>query len=154
MKQRIENPRVFISYAWGTEEYNEKVILFATDLKRDGIDVVFDRWQLKEGNDTYAFMEKSVTDESITNVLVLLDPVYAKKADQAALEQKLRSFLLKYTIKYHKENFYLLFLNVMQMVMYVNRDIWLGFYILILQKKIVMKQNIKGLYVHCMELIH
>ena len=82
MKQRIENPRVFISYAWGTEEYNEKVILFATDLKRDGIDVVFDRWQLKEGNDTYAFMEKSVTDESITNVLVLLDPVYAKKADQ------------------------------------------------------------------------
>lgn len=84
MKQRIEHPRVFISYAWGTEEYNEKVILFATDLKRDGIEVVFDRWQLKEGNDTYAFMEKSVTDESITNVLVLLDPVYAKKADQRA----------------------------------------------------------------------
>ena len=84
MKPRIEHPRVFISYAWGTEDYNEKVILFATDLKRDGIEVVFDRWQLKEGNDTYAFMETSVTDEGITNVLVLLDPVYAKKADQRA----------------------------------------------------------------------
>jgi len=84
MKKRNEHPRVFISYAWGTEEYNEKVILFATDLKRDGVEVVFDRWQLKEGNDTYAFMEKSVTDESITNVLVLLDPVYAKKADERA----------------------------------------------------------------------
>lgn len=84
MKQKIEHPRVFISYAWGTEEYNEKIILFATDLKRDGVEVVFDRWQLKEGNDTYAFMEKCVTDESITNVLVLLDPVYAKKADQRA----------------------------------------------------------------------
>lgn len=84
MKRKIEHPRVFISYAWGTEEYNEKVILFATDLKRDGIEVVFDRWQLKEGNDTYAFMEKSVTDESITNVLVLLDPQYAKKADERA----------------------------------------------------------------------
>ena len=46
MKPRIEHPRVFISYAWGTEDYNEKVLLFATDLKRDGIEVVFDRWQL------------------------------------------------------------------------------------------------------------
>ena len=48
MKKRIEHPRVFISYAWGTEEYNEKVVLFATDLKSDGVEVVFDRWQLKE----------------------------------------------------------------------------------------------------------
>lgn len=84
MKQVIKHPRVFISYAWGTDEYNEKVILLATDLKRDGVEVVLDRWQLKEGNDTYAFMEKSVTDESITNVLVLLDPIYAKKADERA----------------------------------------------------------------------
>lgn len=81
MKKKIEHPKVFISYAWGTEEYNDKVILFATDLKRDGVEVVFDRWQLKEGNDTYAFMERSVSDESITNVLILLDPVYAKKAN-------------------------------------------------------------------------
>lgn len=84
MKKKIEHPKVFISYAWGTEVYNEKVILFATDLKRDGVDVVFDRWQLKEGNDTYAFMEKSVSDESITNVLILLDPVYAQKANDRA----------------------------------------------------------------------
>lgn len=81
MKKKIEQPKVFISYAWGTDDYNQKVILFATDLKHDGVDVVLDRWHLKEGNDTYAFMEKSVVDESITNVLILLDPVYAKKAN-------------------------------------------------------------------------
>ena len=81
VKKKIEQPKVFISYAWGTDDYNQKVILFATDLKHDGVDVVLDRWHLKEGNDTYAFMEKSVVDESITNVLILLDPVYAKKAN-------------------------------------------------------------------------
>lgn len=81
MKNRIDNPKVFISYAWGTEDYQAKVLSFATDLMNDGIDVVLDRWSLKEGNDTYAFMEQSVTDLTITNVLILLDPNYEKKAN-------------------------------------------------------------------------
>ena len=82
MKKEIENPKVFISYAWGTENYQQKVMAFATSLVGDGIDVVLDKWNLEEGNDTYAFMEKCVTDESITNVLILLDPIYAKKANE------------------------------------------------------------------------
>ena len=82
MKKIIEHPKVFISYAWGTEDYQTKVLSFATDLMNDGIDVVLDRWSLKEGNDTYAFMEQSVTDLTITNVLILLDPNYAKKANE------------------------------------------------------------------------
>ena len=81
MKNTIENPKIFISYAWSTEDYKEKVLSFGTDLMNDGIDVVLDRWSLKEGNDTVAFMEQSVTDPTITNVLILLDPVYAKKAN-------------------------------------------------------------------------
>lgn len=80
-KVKIEKPKVFISYAWGTEEYQSKVLAFATDLMNEGIDVEFDKWSLKEGNDTYAFMEQSVTDESITNVLMLLDKQYTIKAD-------------------------------------------------------------------------
>ena len=81
MRNKIEKPKVFISYAWGTEEYQVRVLSFATDLINDGIDVVLDKWDLSEGNDTYAFMEKCVTDKSITNVLMLLDPIYAEKAD-------------------------------------------------------------------------
>lgn len=84
MKNRIEHPKVFISYAWGSQEHDEKVIALATNLKGDGVDVVFDKWQLKEGNDTFKFMEKSVLDESITNVLILIDPTYAKKANERA----------------------------------------------------------------------
>lgn len=84
MKRKIEHPKVFISYAWGSQEHDNRVIALATDLKGDGIDVVLDKWQLKEGNDTYSFMEKSVLDESITNVLILIDPIYVEKSNTRA----------------------------------------------------------------------
>ncbi len=80
-KPSIEHPKVFISYAWSSEEYQAKVLSFATDLVSDGVDVQLDKWSLKEGNDTYAFMEQSVTDSSITNVLILLDEQYEIKAN-------------------------------------------------------------------------
>jgi len=80
-KLTINNPKVFISYAWASKEYQAKVLSLATDLVNDGIQVEIDKWSLKEGNDTYAFMEQSVTDPSITNVLILLDPQYEKKSN-------------------------------------------------------------------------
>ena len=82
MKITIEHPKVFISYAWGSEDYRLKVRSFAKDLMSNGIDVLLDQWSLKEGNDTYAFMEQSATDSTITNVLILLDPIYAEKANE------------------------------------------------------------------------
>ncbi len=81
MLKKIDNPKVFVSYAWGSEEYQNKVLAFCTQLFQDGIEVVLDKWSMQEGNDTYAFMEQCVKDKSITNVLILLDPIYAEKAD-------------------------------------------------------------------------
>ncbi len=81
MERLIENPKVFISYAWGTEEYQQKVLDFASRLKGDGISVVIDKWSMEVGNDTSSFMEKCVNDSSINYVIILLDPVYAKKAN-------------------------------------------------------------------------
>ncbi|MDR3292975.1 MAG: TIR domain-containing protein [Clostridiales bacterium] len=82
-KNAIENPKVFISYAWGTDEYQEKVLTFATRLQREaGVEVIFDKWTMDAGNDTYAFMEKSVNDDTIHFVLILLDENYAEKADK------------------------------------------------------------------------
>lgn len=80
----IEHPKVFISYAWGTEAYQQKVTDFASRLKGDGISVVYDKWSMDPGNDTYAFMEKCVHDESIHFVLILIDPLYAQKANDRA----------------------------------------------------------------------
>jgi hypothetical protein len=36
---------------------------------------------LKEGHDKYVFMEKMVTDPSVTHVPVICDRIYAEKAD-------------------------------------------------------------------------
>ena len=77
----IEKPKVFISYAWGDQDYQQRVLAFAESLMGDGIDVLLDKWSLKEGNNTYAFMERSVTDNSVTNVLILIDPLYEKRAN-------------------------------------------------------------------------
>ena len=47
MKSTIEHPKVFISYAWGSEDYRLKVRSFATDLMENGIDVLLDQWSPK-----------------------------------------------------------------------------------------------------------
>ncbi|MDR2719593.1 MAG: TIR domain-containing protein [Nitrososphaerota archaeon] len=80
-KERLK-PKVFISYAWDTEEYQEKVLKFATRLHECGIEVVIDRWSMSAGDDIYAFMERSVNDKTIQFVLLLLDELYAKKANE------------------------------------------------------------------------
>lgn len=82
MKPKIEKPKIFISYAWGSKDYQEKVLSLASDLQSDGIEVLLDKWNLKEGNDKYAYMEQCVNDDAVTNVLILLDPIYAQKADE------------------------------------------------------------------------
>lgn len=77
----IESPKVFISYSWDSDEYKNRVVEFATSLMASGIDVLLDRWSMVEGDDLYAFMERSVTDDTVTNVLMLLSPEYGKRAD-------------------------------------------------------------------------
>lgn len=54
---------------------------YAERLVGDGVDVVLDEWGLSEGQDKYAFMEKMVTDRSVTHVLIFSDEQYARKAD-------------------------------------------------------------------------
>jgi len=54
---------------------------WADRLLADGVEIVLDQYDLKEGHDKYAFMEKMVTDPSFTHVLVVCDKAYAEKAD-------------------------------------------------------------------------
>ncbi len=77
-------PRLFISYSWSTSEHEQWVIDLATELVNSGVDVVLDKWDLREGHDSIAFMEKMVTDPSISKVILVCDQVYASKADGRA----------------------------------------------------------------------
>lgn len=75
------SPRVFISYSWSSKKHRDRIRQWAEHMMRCGVDVVLDVWNLEEGNDKYVFMEKMVTDESITHVLIISDSEYAAKAD-------------------------------------------------------------------------
>lgn len=74
-------PKVFISYSWTTQQHQEMVKQWADRLLADGVDVILDIYDLKEGHDKNAFMEKMVTDKCVTHVLVICDKGYAEKAD-------------------------------------------------------------------------
>lgn len=74
-------PRAFISYSWSSPSHEQWVVDLATRLRESGIDVILDKWDLKEGADKYVFMEKMVTDPSIRKVIVVCDRIYAAKAD-------------------------------------------------------------------------
>ena len=64
-------PRVFISYSWTSTEFQQRVRELAESLRQDGIDVKLDIWDLKDGQDKYAFMEQCVTDPDIDKVLII-----------------------------------------------------------------------------------
>ncbi len=77
----MANPKVFISYSWTNDDYQNKIVSFARRLKSDGINVVIDVWDLKIGDNKYSFMEKCIGDPSINHVLIFSDIKYAQKAN-------------------------------------------------------------------------
>jgi hypothetical protein len=54
----------------------------ATQLVENGVDVVLDKWNLREGHDAVQFMESMVTDPNVTKVIVVSDKTYTEKADK------------------------------------------------------------------------
>ncbi|CQD36028.1 SEFIR domain-containing protein [Yersinia mollaretii] len=80
----MENPKLFISYSWSNPTHEQWVIDLANELTESGVHVILDKWDLKEGHDSVAFMEKMVTDPQITKVAIICDEIYASKADGRA----------------------------------------------------------------------
>lgn len=56
----------------------------AEELIGQGIEVVLDKWDLKTGHDSYAFMEKMVSDPTVTKVILICDKKYADKSNARA----------------------------------------------------------------------
>jgi hypothetical protein len=74
-------PKVFISYSWTTQEHMQWVIDLATELRDNGVDVILDKWDLREGHDAIAFMERMVIDPEIRKVVLVCDRMYKEKTD-------------------------------------------------------------------------
>ena len=77
----MKTPKLFISYSWSNPVHEQWVLDLATELRESGVDVILDKWDLKEGHDAIAFMEKMVNDPEIKKVAIIADEVYVAKAD-------------------------------------------------------------------------
>lgn len=75
-------PRVFVSYSWTTQDHTSRIVEWSERLARDGVDVLLDKWDLKEGQDKYAYMERMVTDPNVSKVLIFSDGEYTRKANE------------------------------------------------------------------------
>ncbi|OCJ67351.1 hypothetical protein A6U97_00970 [Agrobacterium tumefaciens] len=74
-------PKLFISYSWSNPDYEQDILRIATELRDAGIDVILDKWDLREGHEATAFMEKMVADEHIKKVAIFCDKTYKDKAN-------------------------------------------------------------------------
>lgn len=74
-------PKLFVSYSWTSPDHEARVVSLATELRENGVDVILDKWDLREGNDAVAFMERMVSDPAVGKVIMLCDAAYAAKAD-------------------------------------------------------------------------
>jgi hypothetical protein len=79
---KMSHPKLFISYCWSTAEHEEWVLRLGTELRENGVDVILDKWDLKEGNEANAFMEQMVSDEDIKKVILVIDEQNSEKANK------------------------------------------------------------------------
>ncbi|KFC65056.1 SEFIR domain protein [Bosea sp. LC85] len=77
----VKHPKLFISYSWTSAAHEEWVLELAHELASNGIEVILDKWGLREGHDANAFMESMVSDPTVTKVVLICDKTYAEKSD-------------------------------------------------------------------------
>jgi hypothetical protein len=77
-----DTPKLFVSYSWTPPDHEARVLQLAKELVEAGVDVIIDKWHLREGHDAHAFMEQMVTNPDITKVILVCDKAYAEKANR------------------------------------------------------------------------
>ena len=77
-EEKQTNPKVFISYSWAVQDRVKKL---AERLIENGVDVIVDIYDLKNGQDKYLFMEQAVNNPEIQKVLIVCDKTYTQKAN-------------------------------------------------------------------------
>ncbi|MEO8205279.1 MAG: toll/interleukin-1 receptor domain-containing protein [Chthoniobacterales bacterium] len=72
-------PIIFISYSHDSEEHKNWVRGLAESLRKCGVDVILDQWEISPGDDIPKFMEQSVKRSSFV-VMICTEP-YIRKVD-------------------------------------------------------------------------
>lgn len=81
IEERTTSPVVFFSYSWDNDEHRFWVLKLASELIKNGIDVLIDEWNLeKYNNDLHLFMESGIRNAD--KVILICTPKYAEKANE------------------------------------------------------------------------
>lgn len=78
----MSTPKLFVSYSWTSPEHEQWVLDLATELAGNGVEVLLDKWDLREGQDSIAFMERMVNDPEVHKVILVCDRGYASKTNE------------------------------------------------------------------------
>ena len=73
-------PTVFISYS--RDDHQELVRSIVDRLISNGVNAIFDEYDLRYGHDVNKFMERTVNDPKMSKVLIMCDRSYVEKADK------------------------------------------------------------------------
>ena len=76
---KTANKKVFVSYAWDSEEHKEWVAKLATNLRQHGVDAILDQWDVRLGDELSFFMEQGLTESHL--VICVCSDKYIAKAD-------------------------------------------------------------------------
>ena len=74
-----ENKKVFVSYAWDSNEHKQWVAKLATNLREHGVDAILDQWDVRLGDDLSFFMDHGLTKSHL--VICVCSDKYIEKAD-------------------------------------------------------------------------
>jgi hypothetical protein len=74
----IKPPTAFVSYSWDSEAHKAWVSEFSARLRRNGVDVKLDQWDVKPGGSLTQFMESNATASDF--VLVICTPEYSERS--------------------------------------------------------------------------
>lgn len=77
---RKKAPKVFISYSHDTPDHKRWVGEIASNLVKNGVDVILDQWDLKFGEDLVKFMERGVHE--VDRVLMICTETYVQKVNE------------------------------------------------------------------------
>jgi hypothetical protein len=72
-------PRVFLSYAWESDDHRAWVRSLGSKLRADGVDARLDEWLVVPGDQLPSFMEREIREANF--VLAICTPTYKEKSD-------------------------------------------------------------------------
>lgn len=76
-----QQPKVFVSYSWTPMSNQETVFRLVTRLRSDGVCVIYDKDNLHPGQNINYFMEQSLANNEVDNIIVVCNRDYAAKAN-------------------------------------------------------------------------